>query len=397
LDQKGVKTVAMPLELDLYNRQPATSKKGKPYIGYTKIFSPGQSGRLTEADQKPPFYIRDYKKRIDHREWILLDGALTITEAKNVAQKVQGVLNAADAGIMLPENESKGTDKLETKIAEYLEEIEANKSYKTFLAYKNSLENFFLASCTKRYLKDVSRSDLLNFKTYLGKQNASSRSAFNNFANVMIFLKYSKHKIEIIKKDWPTKIERDADDYTPEEIKTLLANCDSDGQLLLQSLLCSGMRDGELAHLTYGDIDYNYSIWEVKAKAGWVPKTKESLREIPVPEWLTQRIKEREIKGKAMKADYIFAAKNSKPNNHLIRTVKRAAKSAKMVGRVDNHKFRATAITMWLRNGSTVPDVMKWVGHKSPSTILRYAAKVNLESKAVRKKATQPFKQFENV
>jgi len=385
------------LELDLYNRQPATSKKGKSYVGYTKIFTPGQSGRQTAADQKPPFYIRDYKKRIDHREWILLDGALTITEAKAVALKMQGVLNAADAGVALPEDESKGTDKLETKISEYLEEIEANKSYKTFLAYQNSLENFFLGSCKKRYLIDVSRPDLLNFKTYMGKQDVSSRSAFNNFANVMIFLKWAKHKVEIIKKDWPAKLERDADDYTPDEIKTLLEHCDAEGQLLLRSLLCSGMRDGELAHLTYGDIDYNYSIWEVKAKPGWNPKTKESLREIPVPEWLTELIKDRETKRKKLKTDYIFSAKHGKPNHHLIRTVKRAAKLAKMAGRVDNHKFRATAITMWLRNGSTVPDVMKWVGHKSPSTILRYAAKVNLESRAVRKKATLPFKQFENV
>ena len=387
----------MALELDLYNRQPATSKKGKSYIGYTKVFSPGQSGRQTAADQKPPFYIRDYKKRIDHREWILLDGAQTITEAKTAALKVQGVLKAADAGITLPEDESKGTDKLETKIAEYLEEIEANKSYKTYLAYKNSLENFFLGSCKKRYLKDVSRPDLLNFKTYMGNQDVSGRSTFNNFANVMIFLKWAKHKVEIIKKDWPTKTERDADDYTPDEIKILLEHCDADGQLLLKSLLCSGMRDGELAHLTYGDIDYNYSIWEVKAKPGWNPKTKESLRHVPVPEWLTELIKDRETKRKSLKTDYIFGAKLGKANNHLIRTVKRAAKSAKMAGRVDNHKFRATAITLWLRNGSTVPGVMKWVGHKSPNTILRYAAKVNLESKAVRKKATQPFKQFENV
>jgi len=385
----------MALELDLYNRQPATSKSGKPYVGYTKIFSPGQSGRLTEADQKPPFYVRDYQKRLDRREWILLDDARTIAEAKSVALKVQGILNAADAGITLPDAESKGTDRLETKIAEYLEEIEANKSYKTFLAYKNSLENFFLGSCKKRYLRDVTRPDLLNFKTYMGKQDVSSRSAFNNFANVMIFLKWAKHKVEIIKKDWPMKIERDADDYTPEEIKTLLEHCDAEGQLLLKSLLCSGLRDGELAHLTYGDIDYNYSIWEVKAKPGWMPKTKESLREIPVPEWLTDLIKDRENKRKSLKSDYIFGAKQGKPNNHLIRTVKRAAKSAQMAGRVDNHKFRATAITMWLRNGSTVPDVMKWVGHKSPNTILRYAAKVNLESRAVRKKATQPFKQFE--
>jgi integrase len=68
-----------------------------------------------------------------------------------------------------------------------------------------------------------------------------------------------------------------------------------------------------------------------------------------------------------------------------------------VTGRVDNHKFRSTAITRWLRNGSTVPEVMAYVGHVNPVTIMRYAAKVNLQKRENREKATQPFSKFAMV
>ncbi|MGD0303798.1 MAG: hypothetical protein ABSC71_03115, partial [Candidatus Acidiferrales bacterium] len=162
----------MALEVEIWNRQPATSKNGKQYVGYTVCFSPGQSGRLSEADQKPPFYLRDYRKRLG-KEWLLLEGAGTIAAAKSEAQRVQAILQAAADGLALPAADGlKEGERLETKVAEYLDETEANKSYKTFLAYKNTLENFFLASCKKRYLNDVGRADLLAFKTFLGKQES---------------------------------------------------------------------------------------------------------------------------------------------------------------------------------------------------------------------------------
>jgi integrase len=85
---------------------------------------------------------------------------------------------------------------------------------------------------------------------------------------------------------------------------------------------------------------------------------------------------------KRSRTDLVFTNSVGGPNLHMLRIVKRVAKRAKLAGRVDDHKFRSTAITRWLRNGYTVPDVMTWVGHVSPTTILRYAAKVNVRKVA---------------
>jgi integrase len=222
----------------------------------------------------------------------------------------------------------------------------------------------------------------------------------------------------IKKGDWPAKVERDPEAYTEEEIDKMLKAAAGtfrgiakkegekrDDRLLLKAFLNSGLRDGELQHLSYGDIDVKHSLWSVRPKEGHNLKTREhklktieSQRRVPVSEALTKKIMEqKEAEGRTGE-DLIFPnTTESDPDTHLIRITQRVAELAGVEGRVDNHKFRATTITTWLRNGNAVPDVMEWVGHKSPDTILRYYAKVRLEQKEHRQKATQAFDRYSTV
>jgi hypothetical protein len=57
----------------------------------------------------------------------------------------------------------------------------------------------------------------------------------------------------------------------------------------------------------------------------------------------------------------------------------------------------SVAITRWLRAGNTVIDVMSWVSHANPETILRYAAKVKIRHAETCKKAESAFTEFANV
>ena len=77
--------------------------------------------------------------------------------------------------------------------------------------------------------------------------------------------------------------------------------------------------------------------------------------------------------------------------------MKRVAARAGVTGRVDDHKFRSTAITRWLRDGNSVQDVMLWVGHKDLNTILRYAAKLNVRKAETLQKASGAFAQFQAI
>lgn len=395
----------MALQLSIYNLQTKTSHTGKEYKARVACFTPGQSGRLSEADQLPPFYIRDQR---GETQWVRLE-ARTISEAKTEALKAQNVIDATAKGIQVVAPKG-GETRLHATIETYLKEVEAIKAIGSYNAYRRSLE-LFEDSCKRNSVESVTRQDLLAFRTHLKKQTKNGERVFNDltiyhhFLNCMIFFKWCKEKakpaipvnFELTKNDWPGKPERDPEAYETDEIEAMMKCADEDDRLLLKAFLYSGLRDGEMAHLTYGDIDMKNSLWRVRPKEGHNLKTGESQREVPVAESLTKKIADRKkAKGKT-DSDLIFPAPQGGVDEHLIRIVKRAAKKAGIEGRVDNHKFRSTAITIWLRNGCTVPDVMEWVGHKNPETILRYAAKVKLQNRELREKITKPFEQFHSM
>jgi integrase len=396
----------MPLEISIYNKQQRTSATGKSYLARVCVFTPGQHGRLTEADQVAPFYIRDQK---GDKQWIRLE-ARTITEAKTEAAKAQDVLTAVAAGVPVLAPGGKDGERLTARIAAYLEEVESNKSRATWLAYNRSLE-LFKESCRRQNVQDVRREDLLAFKTYLRKQDdLGDRAHYNHFLNVSVFFKWAKHPLiglGVRKNDWPVKNERVPEEYTSEEIEALLKAAagtyrgqkrakgeKKDDRLLLNAFLCSGLRDGEMSHLTYEDIDGKHSLWTVRPKEGHTLKTKESQRVVPVGEWLTKKVLEQKKAEGKRDGDVIFPNTLGKPDEHLLRILKRISTKAGLTGRVDQHKFRSTAITTWLRNGSTVPEVMAYCGHVNPATILRYAANVNLQRPEVRNRVTQPFERY---
>ena len=399
----------MPLQISIYNRQKQTSANGKEYIGRALAFAPGQRGAIPDACEHPPFYIRDQR---GDKQWVRLE-ARNLAEAKVEAEKQQHILQALARGVEIAQANADEKLRLTHQVAVFLAETEANKSPATWAAYNRSLD-LFLESCKRLNVSDVKREDLLQFKTYLKKQEFAGRTIYNHFLNVSIFLAWAKHSAEglgIKKGDWPAKGERDPEAYTEEEIDKMLKAAAGtfrgtpkkegekrDDRLLLKAFLNSGLRDGELQHLAYGDIDIKHSLWTVRPKEGHKLKTVESQRRVPVGEALTKKIMEqKEAEGKTGE-DLIFPnTTESDPDTHLIRITKRIAELAGLEGRVDNHKFRATAITTWLRNGNAVPDVMEWVGHKSPDTILRYYAKVRLEQKEHRQKATQAFDRFSAV
>jgi integrase len=338
--------------------------------------------------------------------------ARSIEDAKIESQQARDVQDAVRKGIAVVDP-VEDQARLIHQVAVFLAETEANKSPATWSAYNRSLE-LFLESCKRLNIADVKREDLLHFKTYLKKQEFSGRTVYNNFLNVCIFLAWAKHPAEglgIKKGDWPVKEERDPEAYTEEEIDKMLkvasgtfrgnakkAGEKRDDRLLLKSFLYPGLRDGELQHLSYGDIDVRHSLWNVRPKEVHNLKSKAARRRVPVSEDLTKKIMERrEAEGKTSE-DLIFPnTTEDDPDTHLLRITQRIAELAGIEGRVDNHKFRATAITIWLRNGNAVPDVMNWVGHKSPTTILRYYAKVRLEQKEHRQKATQAFERYSAV
>jgi integrase len=390
----------MALEISIYNRQTKTSDAGKKYIGYVVAFAPGQRGALPDAAKTPPFYVRDQR---GGQQWLRLE-ARELEAAKTEAQKMQHVLQAKAKGVEVVQAPDENKERLTNKVDAYLAEVEANRSLATWNAYRRSTE-LFLESCKRLNVADVGRTDMLHFRSYLRKKEFSGRTLYNHFLNIAIFFVWAKGEEDTLgldEDDWPEKPERDPEAYEDDEIKKLLEMAAKtwrglerakgekrDDRLLLNAFLSSGMRDGELSHLTYGDIDVKHSLWKVRAKDGHNLKTKGSKRDVPVGDWLTAKVMERKKVDGRQDTDLIFPSARGGVDTHLIRITQRIATLAGVTGRVDNHKFRATAITAWLRDGNTIFDVKAWVGHSSTKTLERYAAKLKLENPENRRKATR--------
>jgi len=76
-------------------------------------------------------------------------------------------LNANNHGVSVTPTPSKnGHRQLSVAISEWLAEIKLTKKPKTLAAYTNGLE-YFAESCTKQFVEDVERRDLLAFTAYL--------------------------------------------------------------------------------------------------------------------------------------------------------------------------------------------------------------------------------------
>ncbi len=102
------------------------------------------------------------------------------------------------------------------------------------------------ANCTKTYLDELERRDLLNFTAFLRKcrkkngELLDDRTVYNRFENTITFLKEYGIRGLVLHKDWPTYEEEDAVPYTVEELKSLFAVADEEDFVRYQFFLKSG-------------------------------------------------------------------------------------------------------------------------------------------------------------
>src|SRR5262249_22585487 len=88
-------------------------------------------------------------------------------------------LNARNNGVAVAPENGNGRRSLAGTAAEYLEEVKLTKKPKTFAAYSTAL-GYFQESCSKEYVQDIDRRDLLNFAAFLrDEKSQSARSVYN--------------------------------------------------------------------------------------------------------------------------------------------------------------------------------------------------------------------------
>lgn len=247
-------------------------------------------------------------------------------------------------------------------------------------------------------VQDMTREEMFRFAAHLReKHELSRRTTFNYFLDVMIFLKASGVHLHIPIKQWGEPPKRKPQMYTQEQLDALFLAASAEESLLFKSFLFSGMRNKELAHLTYGDIDFKHSIWSVQPKEGWSTKSDHSVRSVPVPPFHTKDIRERMIRHARTETDLVFPDEWNRAHNYYLTILKKLSKRAGVTGRVDIHKFRSTCATLWLRDGVDVLEVARRLGHSDLKTVQQYIEMVNLESKETMEQTTKTFARFDTI
>src|SRR5438552_295251 len=203
-------------------------------------------------------------------------------------------LNAVNHGVVLtPQNgNGNGQRSLSLTVQEYLAETKLTKKPKTYAAYSTALK-YFQESCPKMYLADIDRKDLLKFSAFLRDvKKQSPRSVYNKFENIMTFLKAQGVRGLVGKNDWPRFVEEEPEVYEREELEKLFAVCDEEERLWYEFFLMTGMREQEVMHCSWADVNLTRSTVTVRYKPeyGFSPKNYRE-REIPIPAKLVTSLK----------------------------------------------------------------------------------------------------------
>src|SRR2546422_7830644 len=203
-------------------------------------------------------------------------------------------LNAVNHGVAVTQNgNANGSRSVATAVTEFLDETRLTKKPKTYAAYSTALK-YFQESCPKLNLQDIERKDVLKFSAFLRDvKKQAPRSVYNKFENVMTFLKAQGIRGLVGKNDWPRFVEEEPEVYSNEDLKQFFAACDSEEHLWFDFLLKTAMREQELMHTSWSDINFGHSSVFVRYKPeyGFSPKTYRE-RQIPIPKKLTQELKE---------------------------------------------------------------------------------------------------------
>lgn len=236
----------------------------------------------------------------------------------------------------------------------------------------------------KTYVDEITRDDIFRFHTALRKRGCSDRTVANKHQRLTSWLRFAGIDKTILP-PVPKYEETLPTIYTSDEISTILAEAAPHMKMTILLALKCGLRDQELMHLEFSDINFTEKTLRVQGKPRWNFRVKtHEQRFVPVPDDVLDELKawKEHHNGKSL----ILGTKNGNPNTKLLFALKTLARRAKLnCGRCEGckskrrecesftlHKFRRSYITTLLRNGIDLRTVQAYAGHKDIASTMRY-------------------------
>lgn len=300
------------------------------------------------------------------------------TAAYNSRNRKQSELEAIAQGLVVTDPVAEDPRAfLRAAAKDFLEDIHLSRQRKTWMGYCLSLK-YFKQSCSKTYIEDIERKDLLRFTVFLrDEKDLSPRTVHNKFCEVLTFLQAQGVPKLIGKNDRPRYVDQEVEIYEDPQLLTLHSVCSLYHSTQYDFYLMSGFREQETMHLQWENIRFNANVVEMcwKPQFKWTPKAYKE-REVPVPTLLLDRLEnyrhslpDKRGSDKAL----VFSTATGNCDTHMLRALKRNAKTS---GQDPDdfwlHKFRATFATTHLQAGVDLRTVMTWMGQTNLESIIRY-------------------------
>jgi integrase/recombinase XerD len=149
--------------------------------------------------------------------------------------------------------------------------------------------------------------------------------------------------------------------------------CDATERLWFEFFLMTGMREQEVMHCSWEDVNLSRGTVTVRYKPeyGFSPKSYKE-REVPIPAKLVGKLKAWKIKSDKT-CGLLFPTAGCRPKLDFLDCLKECAERAELAqGNFWLHKFRATFATWSLWAGVDLRTVQQWLGHSDMESTMRY-------------------------
>ena len=209
-----------------------------------------------------PFYARPFFQGKQVWKTLL---ATTFEEAQEEANQLTVALEAQAKGLTIAELENTrniGRISLKSAVEKFISQAQSTKKNKTVLGYRLNL-NQFVASTKIKFLDEVSKDTLCEFRDFLLRKGYGARTQHNRIITVLSLLNDNKIETDFsLRKDLPTFQEEIAAAYTIEELKKLFDAMDAEEKIRYNFFLGTGCRDQEVTYASWPDIDFEKKTYQ---------------------------------------------------------------------------------------------------------------------------------------
>jgi integrase/recombinase XerC len=246
----------------------------------------------------------------------------------------------------------------------------------TILAYGKDVEQLIeYATTLHKYTPEgITTQDIENFKVHLKNQNYTAKSISRKVNSIKSFYRYL-NKENVVADNPATQVTHPRYEVAPPrvlsklEYRALRDACRVDLRLsaIIELLLQTGMRIGELANLKIDDIDVKKKRVHIAAYESREART------VPLNDAAIKSVQDYLATRPRSDNHTLFLTKTGNP--FLVRNIRTAIDRYFKLAGIENAKvndLRHTFIIHQLRSGTPLTYVSKIVGHKRLSTTEKY-------------------------